>query len=85
MAQSIFDVDLQLSNEYAELIEELSKFSVIVIFYHLVGNFSRGLGLMISDDAVDALVLILLGVCFYHLIFKKLIKVNYKEGMCTSC
>lgn len=79
---SIFKIDLGLSPEYSPLISDLLKFATIMIVYYGLSTYamgSNGNGKNKTSFLYD-IIFILIGVATYHMIVKKLIIIDNKEG-----
>lgn len=75
--RSLYEVNVSLSSDYKACVDDISKIAVVMVFYNIVGNIVSGAPYLISDTSLEAIMLVVLGVCFYYLIFKKVIKFNY--------
>lgn len=74
---SLYEVNVNLSSDYKECVEDVTKIAVIMVFYNIVGNIMAGASYLISDTSLEAIILVVLGVCFYHLIFKRVLRMSY--------
>ena len=83
---SLFQIDFNLGKNYCEWLDDLLKFSTFLTIIHIFGMFggkSRKMG-----EFIQSLVVTLIGLTFYHLVVKKVIKVisdcNEKEGFTST-
>lgn len=80
---SLFHIDFNLPKEYSEWIDDLLRFGTLLTVVHLFGMIagkSKN-----SGDFFQNLLITLVGLTFYHLVVKKIVKVvdvsnNNEEG-----
>ena len=78
---AIFDVNLDLEEKYIKTIEDIYKFVVIIIVFHILVHFSCDgknydygfSGLLFNENFLNTLVIICIAFGVYHLIFKELL------------
>jgi hypothetical protein len=76
---AIYNIKLDLDEEYILLINDIFKYSVILLFIHLLLSFDNKknikiFGEFLNDDFLDVFAYIMLGFLFYYLVVKKIIK-----------
>lgn len=85
---SLFHIDLGLSKEYKEWVDDLLLFSTFMFVLHLFQTFSTKGKKFLSTDFVQHFLVTLIGVTFYHLVIKKVVQVVYsddaKEGFTST-
>ena len=71
---ALFDVNLKLSQDYSEYLEDVMKLIVTMVSYQIFGNLIQGNSPLLPESAMHAVLYVILGLSIYHLIFKKLIR-----------
>lgn len=74
---SLFHIDFNLPKEYVEWIDDLVKFGTFLTVIHafgLMAGKSKKTG-----EFLQNLLVTLVGLTFYHLVVKKVIKIIYKS------
>lgn len=77
---SLYKVNLNLSKDYKECVDDIIKIAVIMLFYNISGNVMTGASYLISEASLEAIMLVILGVCFYYLIFKQTVAISYSDA-----
>ncbi len=72
---SLFKLDLNVEEEYKELLTDVIKYSSILIIAYIMQNMSSKLDFM-NEDFFDAATYIMIGVITYHLVIKKIIVIS---------
>lgn len=73
---SLFHIDLNLSKDYCLWLDDIFKFTTFLTVLHvfsLIGGKSKNTG-----EFFQNLLITLIGLTFYHLVIKKVLKVVYK-------
>lgn len=80
---AIFNINLDLDESYKKLIKDVYKWSIIIIFVHLLLCISHGdkksinlTGEFLNCDFISLLVYIILGLMFYYLVGEKILEIN---------
>lgn len=85
MASSLFNLSLGLDQEYEVWMNDLIKFSTMIIVAHLMGlymvngNFSGAF----NKEVLNKVAGVLVGLSAYYLVVKKIVKVSNSEGYCN--
>jgi hypothetical protein len=74
---SLFHIDFNLPKEYCEWINDLLKFATFLTVVHIFGLIAGKSKK--SGEFFQNLLVTLIGLTFYHLIVKKIIKIIYKS------
>jgi hypothetical protein len=75
---SLFHIDLNLSKEYCLWLDDLFKFTTLLVVVHIfgwIGGKSKGTG-----EFLQNVLITIIGFTFYHLVVKKIMKIVYKEN-----
>ena len=85
---ALFQIDLGLSKEYKDYINDLLLFSTFMFVLHVFQTFSTKGKRFLNGDFVQQFMVTLIGISFYHLVIKKLFKIVYsdevKEGYTST-
>ena len=81
MVRSLFHIDLNLSQEYAPLINELIQTSVVFMVVHVLQALQDPTVDLLNEGFLQALVFVLIGFTFYYLIWKKLVRFVYDDNV----
>lgn len=82
---SIFNINLDLEQDYINLIKDLYKVIVILIIFQMLIYYSGSqkniinsalTGFILNDDFMTLLIYIIIGICGYYLVFDKIIAIN---------
>lgn len=82
---SIFNINLDLEQDYINLIKDLYKVIVILIIFQMLIYYSGSqkniinsalTGFILNDDFMTLLIYIIIGICGYYLVFDKIITIN---------
>lgn len=79
---SLVQVDLNLSKEYCLWLDDILKFATFLTIVHIFGLM--GGKCKSSGEFFQNLLITLIGLTFYHLVVKKLIKILYKHSLNES-
>lgn len=74
---SLYNVSTNLSRKYEETVNDVVKFSTVMLFYQLFGNLSSTGQWNISEESVNAILLVILGILFYHLVLRRIVSFQY--------
>jgi type III secretory pathway component EscU len=82
---SILNINLDLEENYINLIKDLYKVIVILIIFQILIYYSNSqkniintalMGTILNDDFMTLLIYIIIGICGYYLVFDKIISIN---------
>ena len=80
--KSIIQLDIGLSPEYKEWIEDLIKFFTFSVVAHFLANASQGTsGQIFTWTWLKSALFLLIGLSFYHLVVKKLFTLVYNDDV----
>jgi hypothetical protein len=80
--KSILQLDIGLSQEYEDMIDDLLKFTTFYIVSHLLVNINQGtLDGLFNWRWVKNLLFILIGLAVYHMVIKKLFQLVYTDDV----
>ncbi len=80
---AIFDVYLDIPEDYLKTIQDVYKFSIILIVFQILVHYSfpgknifhsAFIGQPVNDEFSCLLIFILIGIAFYHLVAEKVLK-----------
>ncbi len=74
---SLVQVDFNLPKEYCIWMDDILKFSTFLTIIHvfgILGGKSKS-----SGEFLQNLLITLIGLTFYHLVVKKIVKIIYKK------
>ena len=82
---SIFNINLDLEENYIHLIKDLYKIIIILIIFQILIYYSNSqknilnsalMGSILNDDFMTLLIYIIIGISGYYLVFDKIISIN---------
>lgn len=74
---SLFEYNVNLSKDYANVYTDASKLAIVMLSYHILRNVVAGKAQMLPDAAVQAILYAILGIFIYHLIFVRVLRINF--------
>jgi len=81
MSDAIFNVEklfnIKINPEYKELFDDLYKFFVIFSAIIILTSYSNSeFAKLASDNSLEVLLFVAVGLCAYHLVLKKLVTLS---------
>lgn len=82
---AIFNLYLDLENDYIHLIQDLYKVIIILIVFQILIYYSGAqkniintalTGFLLNDDFMTLLLYIIISICSYYLVFDKIISIQ---------
>lgn len=77
--RSLFPIDIGLSPEYKDWIDDLLKFFTFSFVTHILAVFAND-GTFFSENWMKSTVFLLLGLSAYHLVVKKIINIVFDDN-----
>lgn len=81
---SLFEYNVNLSKDYTTVYTDASKLAVVMLSYHILRNIVNGKSQILPDAAVQAILYAILGIFIYHLIFVRVLRVNFTADSITE-
>ena len=70
--EEVFNINID--NEYKNLIKDLYKFVIIFLSLKILLSYSNSeLAKLVEKSALELLMFVVIGLCAYHLVLKKLV------------
>jgi len=74
---SLFETSVDLNDSYVPVYTDASKLAVVMLSYHIIRNMINGKPELLPEASLQAILYAILGIFIYHLIYTKVIKVNF--------
>jgi hypothetical protein len=73
--EEVFNINI--NREYKDLINDLYKFIVVFLSLTILLSYSdSALAKLVEQSALEVLVFVVIGLCAYHLVLKKLVTLS---------
>lgn len=78
--KSLLQLDLNLTPEYKDFIDDLMKFATFQTVTHILTNLNTGTTeQLFNGNFLKGLIFLLIGIAVYHLVIKKLFNLVYSD------
>ena len=73
--EEVFSINV--NREYKDLIKDLYKFIIVFLSVTILFSYSESpLAKLVEQSALEVLVFVVIGLCAYHLVLKKLVTLS---------
>lgn len=78
-SKSMYHIDLNLGKEYAAYVTQIEQVIIVFGLVHILQVLQDPNKELFSNEFLQSIILLILGVSFYFLVWKKLIKFVYED------
>ena len=80
MVRALFHIDLNLSKEYKEWVNDMAKGIVIFLIIHILQILQNTSVSFLNEGFLQLLIFVFIALSFYHLVWKKLVQFVYDDN-----